>query len=136
MLYMGKVNLIHEELSFKLRGVFYDVHNELGRYRNEQQYGDAIELRLKTLGIPYQREAILDQSFVGEHKGRNRPDFIVDSKVIIEIKTVPSFSQKDYAQCLRYLTSSNYDLVLLVNFNLKFCAIKRMLSPKLLANNR
>jgi len=127
-----RVNLLHEELSYKVRGILYEVHNELGSYRNEKQYCDKIEFGLKEKGLKYEREKILLPSFDGEQKGRNRIDFIVEDKIIIEVKVVPSFSPNDFKQCKRYLVSSNKELCLLVNFGLKSCVIKRILNPDLL----
>ena len=124
--------LIYEELSYKLRGVFFGVHNEIGQYRNEKQYCDAIEFKLKLLGIKFQREFVLPISFDGERKGRSRVDFLVENKVIIEVKCVPCFSRNDYFQSLRYLVSSGKDLLLLVNFHPKYCHIKRILNPNLI----
>lgn len=129
---MGRVNLVHEDLSYKIRGILYQAHNELGQYRNEKQYGDAIESLLKNKGIDYKRELSLPVSFEGEHKGRNRIDFVIENQIILEIKAVPAFSREDYRQCLRYLVSSGLELVLLVNFNLRSCVIKRILNPRLL----
>lgn len=39
--------VIYPELSYKICRICFEVHNELGRYRNEKQYADAFELKLK-----------------------------------------------------------------------------------------
>ena len=36
-------NLLYPELSYQLNGIFFEVHNNLGRFLNEKQYADAIE---------------------------------------------------------------------------------------------
>jgi hypothetical protein len=69
--------LIYKKQTYILRGIFYEVQNELGRYRNEKQYADAIEIRLKEKAITYEREKVLKEHFFGERKGRNRIDFLV-----------------------------------------------------------
>jgi hypothetical protein len=33
---MGRVNLLHKELSYEIRGILYIIHNYLGRYRSEK----------------------------------------------------------------------------------------------------
>lgn len=43
---MNRINLVQEELSYKIRGILYAVHNELGQYRNEKQYCDSIQVKL------------------------------------------------------------------------------------------
>jgi len=124
---MGRVELLHENLSYKIRGILYTVHNYLGSYRNEKQYCDAIEYGFKVKNIPYTREYVLSKSFEGERKGRNRVDFLVDDKIILEIKVIPRISRNEYHQCMRYLVSSNKKLCLLVNFYPDNSQIKRIM---------
>jgi hypothetical protein len=42
-----KQEIIYKELSYEITGVLFDVHNELGRYCNEEQRGDLIEKKLE-----------------------------------------------------------------------------------------
>ena len=50
---MNKDKLIYPELSYKITGILFAVHNELERFRNEKQYGDknAIILEIKAKRI-------------------------------------------------------------------------------------
>jgi hypothetical protein len=68
----NKSELIYEDLTYKINGVLFAVHNELGRFCNEKQYSDAIESFLRKLNINYGREKILPPSFEGELSGRNK----------------------------------------------------------------
>ncbi len=128
-MYSNSTNkILYPELSYKIVGVLFDVHNNLGRFRNEQQYSDAIELELKKFNIPYKREHHLYKSFEGERDNRNIVDFIIDEKIVIEIKAKRALLKEDYFQIKRYLISSNYELGLLVNFRSKYLAPKRILN--------
>ena len=40
-------DIIYKELSYKLNGLCFEVHNELGKSRSEQSYADALEVKLK-----------------------------------------------------------------------------------------
>jgi len=51
---MNKV--IYPELSYKLIGILFAVHNEIGRFYNEKQYCDAIEKYLQLFKITHERE--------------------------------------------------------------------------------
>ncbi len=126
--------LLHEELTYKIRGLLFNIHNELGRFRNEQQYCDALENVLKENNIVYQREFILPPSFDGEKKGRNKVDFLIEGKIIIEAKCVSFLNKDNYFQCQRYLNSLNLDLALLVNFRSKNLLIRRILNSSRLQN--
>ncbi len=120
--------ILYPELSYKIVGILFGVHNNLDRFRNEQQYSDAIELELKKFNIPYKREYHLHKSFEGERDNRNIVDFIIDKKIVIEIKAKRALLKEDYFQIKRYLISSNYELGLLVNFRSKYLAPKRILN--------
>ena len=124
----NKNKVLHPELSYKIVGILFDVHNNLSRFRNEQQYSDAIELELKKLNIPYKREHRLHKSFEGERDNRNIVDFIIDKKIVIEVKAKRALLKEDYFQIKRYLISSNYELGLLINFRTKYLAPKRILN--------
>lgn len=88
--------IIYPELSYKLVGVLYAVHNELGRFRSEKQYGDAIEKYLKEFGVVYERDKILPKEYFEEKEGRNKSDFIVDNKIVLEIKAKRFITREDY----------------------------------------
>ncbi len=127
-LQMTKV--VFPELSYKINGILYKTHNELGRFCNEKQYGDFIERLLREDNIKYEREKILPESFDGEHKGRNKLDFIIDDKIILELKAKRVLPREDYYQARRYLEALNLKLALLVNLRDKYLKPKRILNSK------
>ena len=121
--------VVYPEISYKINGILFAVHNEVGKFRNEKQYSDAIENHLKTFKINYEREKALPPSFAGEVGGRNRIDFLVDGKIIVEVKTKRVIDREDYYQVKRYLMSLNKKLAILVNFRQKHLNLKRILNP-------
>lgn len=48
--------IIYKDLSYDLNGIFYSVHNKLGKFCNHNQYCEAIEILLKEKGINHKRE--------------------------------------------------------------------------------
>lgn len=111
--------LIHEKLSYELRGVLFEVHNQLGRFAREKQYGD-FESKLKAKSIPYKREMKLGDS-------GNTPDFLIADKIVLELKSKPLLLKADYFQTKRYLQEANLELGILVNFRSKYLQPKRVL---------
>ena len=49
-------NLIYPELSYKITGILFEVHNKLNRYCKEKQYKDAIEEIFKRENVKYEKE--------------------------------------------------------------------------------
>jgi len=123
-----KNNVLYPELSYRLNGLFFRIHNELGRFRNEKQYADALESALKVSGINYCREKPLSKSFNGEANNRNVPDFIIEDKIVIDIKAKRIITKSDYFQMKRYLVSSNKKLGIIVNFRQRFLTPKRIVN--------
>ena len=118
-----KKEFLYGDLTFKVRKVLFDTHNELGMFGREKQYGDLVERKLKELGIAHRREAIVADS-------GNTLDFIVEDKLILELKAKPFLTKEDYFQKQRYLQATNLRLGILVNFRTKYIAPKRILNSK------
>ena len=105
--------LIYPQLSYTIVGACFDAHNELGRFAREKQYCDVLEHKLRDLKIPYKRE------FHVKNTG-NILDFIIDNKLILELKAKRVITKDDYYQIQRYLQILNIKLGLLVNFRNRY----------------
>ena len=103
-------------LSYVVTGACYEVHNELGRFSRESQYGDLLEQKFVTFQLSCKREYVKDKS-------GNRLDFLIsgmDGELVLEIKAKPFILKPDYYQLQRYLQSTGIKLGLLVNFRNQF----------------
>jgi len=83
---------IYEDLTYKIIGVIYDIHKELGSVHKEAIYHKAVAIELSEKGIPFIEEKSIDVKYKGKKIGIYRPDFIVDDKVILEIKVAPAIT--------------------------------------------
>ncbi|MDO8619877.1 MAG: GxxExxY protein [bacterium] len=113
------VELIHSELSFAVVGLCYDIHNELGRFAKEKQYADGLEEKLKSEDIPSLRELRIGNT-------NNIADFLVDDKIILELKSKRFLLREDYLQTQRYLQATGVLLGILVNFGGKYVRTHRV----------
>ena len=102
-----KKELIYPELSYILMGILFEVHNKLGTKYQEKHYQRAIEIKLKELKISYQKEAKVDINFGKEKIGKLFVDFVVDNKIVLEIKKIPKITEDHIKQVLRYLNTLN-----------------------------
>ncbi|KDN56341.1 GxxExxY protein [Flavobacterium seoulense] len=122
---------IYKNENFKIVGILFEVHRNLGKGFSEIVYKDAIEYEFKQNNIPYEREkefSVQYKDTVLNHKFY--ADFVVYDKIILEIKTVDCFNNSHYNQCLNYLKISNNKLAILANFNLLSLEYKRIIDSK------
>ncbi|MCP5098123.1 MAG: GxxExxY protein [Chloroflexi bacterium] len=109
--------IIHKELSYTVRGVLFDVHNQLGSMLPEQFYQDAIAIGLEAKGIACQTEKAFEVLYQGVQVGRYFVDvWIEDGQLLLELKVVPQILPIHRAQAISYLKVTNADLAIVVNF--------------------
>ena len=120
--------VLSPELSYKICGFCFQIHNKLGRYRNEKQYADALGNLMVKNKINFVREKKLPVSFEGENSIRNIPDFVINNELVVDLKAKDIITKDDYYQMRRYLVSSNKKLGLIINFRSKYLRPKRILS--------
>ena len=113
----GKI--LYRELSYRVTGLLFEVHNALGRYCREKQYGDALAKLLTESNIAFEREKPLPLPLV-EDIDTNKADFIVEESILLELKAKPIVSKADYVQIQRYLQATKIKLGLLINFRNKY----------------
>lgn len=125
---MTEEKILYKDLSYKIQGILFEAHNELGRFCNEQQVCDCLKQCFKKAGIVYEWQKVLPPSFAGEASGRNRVDFLIEEKLLLEIKCKRFLTKDDYYQTKRYLVALNKKLGLLVNFRDQRLLPKRILN--------
>ncbi len=119
--------LIEENLSHDIIGACIEVHKSLGRGFSEVLYKDALEIEFRNRNIHFEREKRYDV-YYKEIKLSHFyfADFVINDKVILEIKCTSKNLDDHYNQCINYLKVSGNSLALLVNFNAAKIEIKRI----------
>lgn len=128
-IYRIMAKLVHPELSYKIMGILFEVHNRLGNGFEEKYYQRAVEKLFKLNEMNYSKELKADISFEGDRIGKYFLDFLVDDKIIVELKTVSELLPIHFRQIRSYLKVKNLQLGILVNFRSKKLTYKRILNP-------
>ncbi|MBI4135686.1 GxxExxY protein [Candidatus Uhrbacteria bacterium] len=122
--------VVHKELSYKIVGIAFDVYNELGSGYQEKYYQRGFAEGLKKSSLKFNREVFIPIRFKEESIGRYYLDFLVDSKVIVELKKGDYFGKKNIEQVNAYLKATNLQLAILINFTSNGVKFMRLLNVK------
>ena len=123
--------LDENELSNIILGCAIEVHKQLGQGLLESAYRECLNYELVKAGLDVQKEKPLPIIYKEVKLDHGyRIDLLVNNKVVIEIKTVETFTDVHTAQVLTYLKLGNYKLGLLLNFYVKTLknGIKRVIN--------
>ncbi len=112
-----KREYLHGDLTEKIIGAAYDVHNILGRGFLEKVYENALAFELRERGFGVETQAPIEVRYRGEVVGQFVADMIVDGKVVVEIKAAASLDGAHEAQLINYLKATGISVGLLVNFS-------------------
>jgi len=106
------------ELTYEIRGAFFDVYNELGPGLLESVYEEALDFELHERGLEVARQVEVPIIYKGnELKTPLRLDLLVNNQVIVELKSVEEMKPVFAKQLLTYLKLMDKRVGLLVNFN-------------------
>ena len=131
---MHQQNLLYKELSYQIHGAAIEVRKNFGPGHKESIYQNAYAEELKSRDIKFGKEKPIKiyspktSKLIGSYK----PDFIIDDKIIVEIKALNSIPRKLIDQLYDYLRNSSYELGYFINFASQKLYVKRII----FTNNR
>lgn len=120
--------LKYKDITEKIIGASFEVHKFLGIGFQEVIYQRALAWELKQVGLPFAREIEQEIFYkdLPEPIGTRRADFVVDGKVLVELKAVIELEEVHLAQVLNYLKAYRLEVGLLINFGSKSLTFKRL----------
>ncbi|MCK0132255.1 GxxExxY protein [Flavobacteriaceae bacterium F08102] len=113
--------------SYQLIGLCIDIYNSLGKGFSEYVYSDALEQEMLLRNINFKREVSFEIEYNGtilRHK--YIADFVINDKIILEIKATEAIHSAHIKQTLNYLAVAKLRLGLLVNFGEDSLRYKRV----------
>lgn len=118
--------ILFKELSYLIIGAAMEVHRILGGGYLEAVYQAALAHELTRRGIPFEQFKRLAVDYKGVIVGEYIADFVIDGKIILEIKAVSEFHPRHEAQAINYLTTTGLRLAILLNFGADSLQSKRI----------
>ena len=101
----------------------------LGNGFQEVIYQRCLAIEFKEAGIAFYREIEQPIFYRGFDVGTRRADFIIENKIVLEIKAVVNLEDVHLAQAKNYLVAYNFDIGLLINFGANSLEYKRIYHP-------
>lgn len=123
-----KKDLVYPELSYKIIGCAYDVFNQLGFGHAEKIYQRAFIEALKKNNLQFSEQHYSPVKFDNLIIGKYFFDFLIDNKIIVELKKDSRFSKQNIDQVNQYLKTSGIKLALLINFSSTGVVYKRLVN--------
>jgi GxxExxY protein len=119
--------LKYKDITEKIIGAAFEVHSFLGNGFQEVIYQRALAWEMRQKGLEFAREIEQDIYYkdLPEPIGTRRADFVVEGKVLVELKAVTNLEEVHWAQVLNYLKAYRLEVGLLINFGSKSLTFKR-----------
>ena len=120
--------LKYKDITEKIIGASFEVHKFLGNGFQEVIYQRALAWEFSQAGLSFSREVEQDIFYkeLQEPIGTRRADFVVEGKVLVELKAIISLEDVHLAQVLNYLKAYKLEVALLINFGSKSLTFKRL----------
>jgi GxxExxY protein len=121
-------HLKFKDITEKIIGSAYEVHKYLGNGFQEVIYQRALAWELSHAGLDFVREIEQDIFYkeLPDPIGTRRADFVVEGKVLVELKALKELEDVHLAQILNYLKAYRLEVGLLINFGSKSLTFKRL----------
>jgi GxxExxY protein len=120
--------LKYKDITEKIIGSSFEVHKFLGNGFQEVIYQRALAYEMLKAGLEFAREIEQEIYYkdLAEPIGTRRADFVVEGKVLVEIKAIIQLEDVHLAQALNYLKAYKLEVGLLINFGSKSLTFKRL----------
>jgi len=109
--------LLHKELSDKILGMAFSIHNIIGLGLLESAYEGCFVIELENAGIPFERQRVYPLYYKGRLASAYIADLVVDNSIIVELKSVKEMTKVMEAQIINYLHLSKMEVGYLLNFH-------------------
>jgi GxxExxY protein len=118
----------YSDITGKIIGSAIQVHKVMGNGFQEVIYQRALAMELTKQKLSFQREVEIPIFYDNQHIGTRRVDFLVENKVMVELKALIQLEDVHLAQAINYLEAYHLEVGLLINFGAKSLEFKRVIN--------
>ncbi len=122
--------MIKDDLTYQVIGCAMKVHQTLGPGFQEVIYQRCLALELRWAAINFVREQKQIVYYQGINVGTRRADFVIEERLVVEIKARTHLENAHLAQAKNYTVAYDFPHGLLINFGGPSLEYKRMFNPK------
>jgi GxxExxY protein len=119
-----------DPLTYTIIGCAMKIHRTLGGGFQEVIYQRCLEIELKRANLMFAREPEQTVYYEGIDVGTRRADFIVENKVVVELKALIRLEDVHIAQAKNYVVAYDFPQGLLINFGGQSLEHKLLFNPK------
>ena len=119
--------ILFKKLSYEIVGAAIRVWKTLGYGFLEKVYENALAIELEKHGMAFEQQRPIKVYYGGKLVGEYVADFIVDGKIILELKSSKGIEDAHIAQTLNYLKATDLRLAVILNFGPERLAHKRVI---------
>lgn len=122
--------LRYKEITEKIIGAAMRVDAAMGNSFQEVIYQRSLAIEFTDIKLPFEREFNMKVYFKNIEVGERRVDFLVDGKIMVELKALINLESVHLAQAKNYLEAYNVEVGLLINFGANSLQFKRLENQK------
>ena len=119
-----------DEITYKINGCAMKVHNTLGNGFQEVIYQRCLAIEFQRAGLNFGREVEQTIFYDGIEVGTRRADFVVEGRVIVELKALINLEDVHLAQAKNYVVAYDFPIGLLINFGANSLQFKKVFNQK------
>jgi len=121
-------DLIYPELSYTIVGILFEVYNNLGPGHKERCYQKAVAVAFRAAKTSFKEQAYSPVIFKDNNVGNYFLDFLIEDKIVLEIKSGEKFLKQNISQIYSYLKIKKLKLGILANFTKEGLKFKRIIN--------
>ena len=118
--------MIKDDLTYRIIGCAMKVHNTIGCGFQEVIYQRCLAIEMSRAGLSFGREVDIQIFYDGYSVGSRRADFVVDNRVVVELKALIELENVHIVQARNYVVAYGFDVGLLINFGAESLDYKRI----------